>query len=451
MAKYEDEDGVWRTIGGRRVFIKTGQSLEEAMKESGKFNTTKTKKEEDKYMPERTKAVGDYQNGAIDRDELLKRFDGNEERMNQTFEQLGYTAPTKENIERANENARKRAELLKEHDELLRKSNHAPSNEEAEEYYRQAQKKLDDYYETEKSGSKTYKSKDLEQGKPYSIDYGNGIKKTAVFVGKDENGNNMFYDGEGVDGRFAFSDRFLDESVKITDNKDDDKFIELHNQIKGTNKQKSAKEKLEEMVNSRKKLGKDIDNYYKQTGTETGLTEKARQEIISGYDNYDDAISNFAEEHDIPRYRAEEYFEKARKKLGVTTASLKGEEENKTSSAINDKIREQARRSQEKQKELQQKVASSGDDVAEEMRYADDRATFRKISKTYGYDNLSDNEIKEVLDFAEKRGLYHSKEEIATMRRYLDSRVLRNEFDTYKKEHPESKMSFTEWKKNNKK
>ena len=31
------EDGVWRTIGGRRVFIKTGQSLQEAMRESGKF------------------------------------------------------------------------------------------------------------------------------------------------------------------------------------------------------------------------------------------------------------------------------------------------------------------------------------------------------------------------------------------------------------------------------
>lgn len=29
--------GVWRTVGGRRVFIKDGQSLADAMKESGKF------------------------------------------------------------------------------------------------------------------------------------------------------------------------------------------------------------------------------------------------------------------------------------------------------------------------------------------------------------------------------------------------------------------------------
>ena len=30
--------GIWRTIGGRRVFIKDGQDLASAMKESGKFN-----------------------------------------------------------------------------------------------------------------------------------------------------------------------------------------------------------------------------------------------------------------------------------------------------------------------------------------------------------------------------------------------------------------------------
>lgn len=32
-----EENGVWRTVGGRRIFIKEGQSLSEAMKESGKF------------------------------------------------------------------------------------------------------------------------------------------------------------------------------------------------------------------------------------------------------------------------------------------------------------------------------------------------------------------------------------------------------------------------------
>ena len=35
-----NEKGVWRTIGGRRVFIKEGQDLASAMKESGKFKSS---------------------------------------------------------------------------------------------------------------------------------------------------------------------------------------------------------------------------------------------------------------------------------------------------------------------------------------------------------------------------------------------------------------------------
>ena len=35
------ENGVWRTVGGRRIFIKDGEDLASAMKRSGKFNSTK--------------------------------------------------------------------------------------------------------------------------------------------------------------------------------------------------------------------------------------------------------------------------------------------------------------------------------------------------------------------------------------------------------------------------
>lgn len=39
-----DENGVWRTISGRRVFIRDGQSLTDAMRESGKFDNSSDKK-----------------------------------------------------------------------------------------------------------------------------------------------------------------------------------------------------------------------------------------------------------------------------------------------------------------------------------------------------------------------------------------------------------------------
>lgn len=45
MAK-TDIGGVWRTVGGRRIFIKDGEDLETAMKKSGKFENKKENKKE---------------------------------------------------------------------------------------------------------------------------------------------------------------------------------------------------------------------------------------------------------------------------------------------------------------------------------------------------------------------------------------------------------------------
>lgn len=42
---FVEENGVWRTVGGRRIFIKEGQDLASAMKESGKFKKEISKEE----------------------------------------------------------------------------------------------------------------------------------------------------------------------------------------------------------------------------------------------------------------------------------------------------------------------------------------------------------------------------------------------------------------------
>lgn len=59
MAKYDEKDGVWRTIGGRRVFIRDGQSLASAMKESGKFSRVERNKDLYKKLDEE-KAKDNY-------------------------------------------------------------------------------------------------------------------------------------------------------------------------------------------------------------------------------------------------------------------------------------------------------------------------------------------------------------------------------------------------------
>lgn len=50
MSKNDDIGGVWRTVGGRRIFIRDGQDLATAMKESGKFLSAKKNKHKEKQL-----------------------------------------------------------------------------------------------------------------------------------------------------------------------------------------------------------------------------------------------------------------------------------------------------------------------------------------------------------------------------------------------------------------
>lgn len=70
------ENGVWRTVGGRRIFIKEGQDLATAMKESGKFSKkqiengeNKTKTREYKTLEEQIEYIKQ------DEEKLLKAID----------------------------------------------------------------------------------------------------------------------------------------------------------------------------------------------------------------------------------------------------------------------------------------------------------------------------------------------------------------------------------------
>lgn len=50
MEKFNEDDGVWRTISGRKVFIRDGESLSSAMSRSGKFSKmSRVEKNKDKY------------------------------------------------------------------------------------------------------------------------------------------------------------------------------------------------------------------------------------------------------------------------------------------------------------------------------------------------------------------------------------------------------------------
>lgn len=61
MEKYEEKDGVWRTIRGRRVFIAKGESLSSAMAKSGKFkrNDIRETREAKQLVDKKTKFLSE--------------------------------------------------------------------------------------------------------------------------------------------------------------------------------------------------------------------------------------------------------------------------------------------------------------------------------------------------------------------------------------------------------
>ena len=78
-----EENGVWRTVGGRRIFIKEGQDLASAMKESGKFG----KKEGSEKQKQLEKEINDIQTRINEIEESRDYMFGNK-KLNEELDNL---------------------------------------------------------------------------------------------------------------------------------------------------------------------------------------------------------------------------------------------------------------------------------------------------------------------------------------------------------------------------
>ena len=203
MATYNDEEGVWRTIGGRRVFIRTGQSLSDAMKESGKFSRVsknqelykKLEEEKEPKLSDSQKEAGEKLNKKAQegvrndiKDFLSGRenYDGSkEEFINDLSNEWGVDKNDVEDI--LNEEMEKHPRLFK---------NDRPS-----------ENKKVGYYELE-NGKKTYKERELGDD-----ERGYWTKENGVRVFKE----NPNYKGETypkAQGATKFEDLGLEVSDK---------------------------------------------------------------------------------------------------------------------------------------------------------------------------------------------------------------------------------------------
>jgi hypothetical protein len=85
------EDGVWRTVAGRRIFIKNGQSLTDAMKNSGKYKKNNL---QERLKKQFKKSKIEY-NLPEDNEKFSNRIKSNIDKLsneyNTPLEKVGYT------------------------------------------------------------------------------------------------------------------------------------------------------------------------------------------------------------------------------------------------------------------------------------------------------------------------------------------------------------------------
>lgn len=80
-------NGVWRTVKGRRIFIKDGQSLTDAMKESGKFTSNRNKEIQEKLRQQFNKNEKVKRKSLETFEDKLEYIDKNQDKLYKIIEE----------------------------------------------------------------------------------------------------------------------------------------------------------------------------------------------------------------------------------------------------------------------------------------------------------------------------------------------------------------------------
>lgn len=143
MEKFNLDEGKWRTIGGRRVFIREGQSLSDAMKASGKFKSAK-KKGQRKF------------------EDVDKEFHEHAQKMEKNYEEFGGNSI--EDERKLNELSRERDKTAfhRAEDDYMKKV-FGENSKEYKEYKEQHEKALGKDYLKNTKGSKEFTREELKE------------------------------------------------------------------------------------------------------------------------------------------------------------------------------------------------------------------------------------------------------------------------------------------------
>ena len=179
MAK-TDLGGVWRTVGGRRIFIKDGEDLATAMKKSGKFKEKEIKNKDNKEE----KSIYDMNDEELE--EELKNIDEN---INDIIQKLIETE--NENLDKWLEEKNKlekNGEYVYAEDRTKWFENNFPEYKELTEEQEKLDKKRDEIYKIQKNRTYAENGKKIQkiikETKFYSEDIKDQIEN--LYYGDDD-------------------------------------------------------------------------------------------------------------------------------------------------------------------------------------------------------------------------------------------------------------------------
>lgn len=300
MAK-EDEDGVWRTVSGRRIFISNGESLTDAMKKSGKFKKFKEKiskkPKTEKDLKDQISAWEDFKKSGGSEDDLVrevqrkkiqrkKEMERKLERMKKSgkFKDiLGEPSPTEKSIKALNE-----IDRLAGDNEYLQKKGRELGLKDFKQFLKDnpGYSKNQKLPERFKEGFKVQNSKYLDENKMSLVEDGSGVR--LIYDGKDTGTvlRNDLSDSEITSlrnaGKIQNMSEYLGEKYSLNDKQLKTLHNHLEANIKAWREQGMSNQQILDMVGDRQEIAGD-DGLYNLKGIDM---ENKKTEVLNEYQSY---------------------------------------------------------------------------------------------------------------------------------------------------------------------
>ena len=418
--KYDESDGIWRTVGGRRIFIRNDQTLADAMKESGKFKKGQVESEIELARMKKYKKEDEERNAKAKK-ELT-------EEAKELMDDARFLDPKEEGFDEAF------AELKERFADLRRKEStwQSSQSKSVEETIKQLEK--------EKNGNQ-YTSKQLKE--KYGTD-----DVELINAGKAKEDRVSMINDENVASELRKADNWSDIN-KTIDNIKDEKVKTM---------MKKEAQKLEENENgawkSSEYLAKQYNFYNEDSKKSNGklVSTKLNEDEVTSYSQWkEDYGTNIAElekdlklserylDEDSEGYReAKKSLENGRKYLEDLKKADKTTKSESTNEQYNE-LNAQVRRRIWAEKTLNEQYKYSDRKGKQELtnNFNKELRKQNELEKKYG--KISEEDFKKI-----RSDIYKESEEYK-QKQSMNDKVRNEAYKKYKKEHPNSKMSLEEF------